>query len=71
MTWKSRDEPWYRTEVRYCDVTGQLLPQRYWSFEYEGRTYDVMDERCEAILRGYLARRRQEHAAPDSPPPAD
>jgi hypothetical protein len=44
--------------VRYCDVTGQLLPRRYWTFDHDGRSYDVMDEHCEAILRDYLAPRR-------------
>ena len=48
MAWVVRNEPWHRTDVRYCDVTGQLLPRRYWTFEYEGRRYDVMDERCDA-----------------------
>jgi hypothetical protein len=70
MAWKVRDEAWHRTDVRYCDVTGQLLPKRYWSFDYEGRTYDVMDERCEAILRGYLAHRQHSHAGSETEPPA-
>jgi hypothetical protein len=58
MAWITRNEPWHHTGVRYCDVTGQLLPRRYWTFEHGGRTYDVMDEHCEAILRNYVVRRR-------------
>ena len=68
MAWITRNEPWHRTGVRYCDVTGQLLPRRYWTFEFEGRTYDVMDEHCEAILRNYVAPRRASGGTVSAPP---
>jgi hypothetical protein len=68
MAWITRNEPWHRTGVRYCDVTGQLLPRRYWTFEFEGRTYDVMDEHCEAILPNSVAPRRASGGTVSAPP---
>ena len=57
MAWVVRDEPWYRVDVQYCEVTGQLLPRRYWAFEYEGRVVRARDERCEALFRQYVVPR--------------
>jgi len=37
MPWAERQEPWYRIDVEYCAVMGQLLLRRYWEFEHEGR----------------------------------
>jgi hypothetical protein len=54
MAWVERDEPWYRTAVQYCEVTGQLLPRRYWVFEYESVEYRVRDPHCEELFRRYL-----------------
>ena len=63
MPWVERHEPWHRTEVAYCEVTGQLLPRRYWSFEHEGREIKARDPRCEELFREYiLARRRPDDA---------
>ena len=64
MTWVERDEPWNRISVRYCDVTGQLLPRRYWLFEHDGRRLHVRDPHCEELYRTYVLARRQ------SPEPA-
>jgi hypothetical protein len=57
MPWVERDEPWYRTEVAYCEVTGKLLPRRYWEFEHDGRVVKTCDPRYERLYREYLARR--------------
>lgn len=43
MRWIERDEPWHRTQVDYCEVTGQLLPRRYWQFTHDGVVYRVRD----------------------------
>jgi len=58
MSWVERDESWSRISVRYCDVTGQLLPRRYWCFEDEGRAYHVCDPHCEELYRTYVVPRR-------------
>jgi hypothetical protein len=55
MTWVERDEPWHRTEVAYCEVTGQLLPRRYWEFEADGRVLRARDPHCEELYRRYLS----------------
>ncbi len=58
MTWVERHEPWHRTEVAYCEVTGQLLPRRYWSFEVDGRELKARDEKAEELYRRYVLPRR-------------
>lgn len=58
MAWVEIRQPWHRTEVDYCDVTGQLLPRRYWTFEYEGRTLKVCDPRAEGLFHRYVVPRR-------------
>ncbi len=60
MPWVERDQPWYRTQVDYCEVTGQLLPRRYWQFEHDGVEYRVRDPSCEELFRHYLASRRRD-----------
>ena len=57
MPWVERDEPWYRTEVEYCEVTGQLLPRRYWAFEDDGRVVKACDPRYERLFHEYVAKR--------------
>lgn len=54
MAWIDRDEPWHRTQVDYCDVTGQLLPRRYWQFTWDGVAYRVRDPGCEELFRRYV-----------------
>ena len=49
MTWVDRDVPWNELTVEYCDVTGQILPRRYWSFEVDGREIRAADQRHEAL----------------------
>ena len=63
MAWVERREPWYRVEVQYCEVTGQLLPRRYWEFEHEGSVIRARDPHCEALFREYLVPRRKEPGA--------
>src|SRR5205823_319326 len=57
VPWAVREEAWYRIEVQYCEVTGQLLPRRYWEFEYEGRVIKACDPRCEALFHEYVVNR--------------
>jgi hypothetical protein len=59
MTWVSREEPWHRTDVAYCEVTGQLLPRRHWQFEVDGRVMRARDPHCEELYRRYLAPRKR------------
>lgn len=70
MPWQTRNDPWQSTGVRYCDVTGQLLPQRHWTFEHDGRTYDVTNQRCETIFREYVLARRTATGQGGAEPPA-
>jgi hypothetical protein len=57
MPWVERDEPWYQTEVEYCQVTGQLLPRRYWTFEVNGNVVKTCHPRYERLYHEHLARR--------------
>ena len=59
MPWVEREEPWHRTEVAYCEVTGQLLPRRYWLFEVDGRELKARDPHAEELYRRYVLRRPQ------------
>jgi hypothetical protein len=54
VPWVEREIPWHHVQVEYCDVTGQLLPRRYWSFEAAGRTLRTTDPRYEALYREHL-----------------
>jgi hypothetical protein len=58
MTWVQREIPWNRTDVSYCEVTGQLLPRRYWEFHDDGRVIRARDPHCEELYHRYLADRR-------------
>lgn len=64
MPWIERDIPWHQVHVEYCDVTGQLLPRRYWSFEAGGQTLRTTDPRYEALYRERLAAAEPEASAP-------
>lgn len=55
MSWVTRDEAWHRTQVAYCDVTGQLLPRRYWEFEAGGQVLRSRDPHCEELYWRYLS----------------
>jgi hypothetical protein len=57
VTWVDRDESWNQISVRYCDVTGQLLPRRYWYFRDDGREFHVRDPHCEELYRTYIVAR--------------
>jgi hypothetical protein len=59
MSWVERERPWYRTDVVYCDVTGQLLPRRYWEFKVGERVLRVRDPHCEELYRRYMAPREK------------
>lgn len=70
MSWVQRETSWHRTEVAYCEVTGQLLPTRYWSFEADGRTIRARDPHCEEIYLRYLARPGHAASAAEDDAPA-
>jgi hypothetical protein len=55
MSWVVREPSWHQTQVAYCEVTGQLLPPRYWRFEDEGRVIAARDPHCEEVYRRYLS----------------
>ena len=57
MSWVNRDEPWYRTEVEYCEVTGQLLPRRYWTFEVDENVVKTCHPRYERLYLEYVTKR--------------
>jgi hypothetical protein len=63
MTWVRTDTSWHRTEVAYCEVTGQLLAPRHWEFEDAGRVIRARDEHCEEIYWRFVAG-REGRAAP-------
>ena len=67
MPWVDREEVWHRVEVAYCEVTGQLLPKRYWAFEHGGRTIRARDPHCEELYRWYVAPRAAAHQSATAP----
>lgn len=56
MPWIEREIPWNQLTVEYCDVTGQLLPRRYWQFEADGREWRVADPRHEQLYWRHVHR---------------
>jgi hypothetical protein len=54
VPWVERDVSWHDLAVEYCEVTGQLLPRRYWSFEVDGREVRAAHERYERLYRVYV-----------------
>jgi hypothetical protein len=54
VPWVERTTAWNDLSVEYCDVTGQLLPQRYWSFEVDGEKLRTVDPRYETLYREYV-----------------
>lgn len=54
MPWVEREVPWNDLSVEYCDVTGQLLPRSYWSFEVDGREVKAAHPRYEKLYREYV-----------------
>lgn len=72
MPWVEREVPWNDLSVEYCEVTGQLLPRRYWRFEVDDREVRCAHPRYERIYREYVlpretARSRERRASHASP----
>ena len=63
MAWHELNKNWHDTTVDYCDVCGNLLIARYWSFGEPdgGETRRCCDETCERLF--YRLRRLEESAA--------
>lgn len=62
MTWHDLKKNWHDTTVDYCDVCGNLLIARYWSFtEPDGDGLRrCCDESCERVF--HRLRRLEESA---------
>ena len=60
MAWHELDKSWHDTTVDYCDVCGNLLIARYWSFVEPagGEMRRCCDESCERLF--YRLRRINE-----------
>lgn len=54
MPWAEREVPWNDLSVEYCEVTGQLLPRRYWSFEVDGCEVRCGHPRYEHLYYEYV-----------------
>ena len=54
MAWVDRDVAWHDLAVEYCEVTGQLLPRRYWSFRADGRVLKAAHPRYERLFVEYV-----------------
>lgn len=54
MAWVDREVAWHELAVEYCEVTGQLLPKRYWSFDVDGRVLKAAHPRYERLYREYV-----------------
>ena len=44
--------------MQYCEVTGQLLPRRYWSLEHAGREIRSRDPHAEELFREFVLPRK-------------
>jgi hypothetical protein len=59
MAWRELNKTWHDTTVDYCDVCGNLLIRRYWSFDgADGEAVRACrrdDERLYHTLRRYRA----------------
>lgn len=57
MTWQELETSWHDTDVVHCDVCGNLIIRRYWSFTTtDGRQLRACredDERLFERLRGH------------------
>ena len=54
MAWVDREVAWHDLAVEYCEVTGQLLPRRYWSFDVDGRVLRAAHPRYERLYLEYV-----------------
>lgn len=64
MTWTTLTKSWHDTSVDYCDVCGNLLINRYWSFVGPvGTTLRVCREDDEE-LAAWLHQQRAAHQPP-------
>ena len=63
MAWHELKKNWHDTTVDYCDVCGNLLITRYWSFTEPdgGQPRRCCDETCERLF--HRLRRLEESAA--------
>lgn len=63
MAWHELSKSWHDTTVEYCDVCGNLLIARFWSFTEpdRGKTLRCCDETCERLF--HRLRRLEESAA--------
>ena len=72
MPWVERTELWHRTETQYCQVTGQLLPRRYWLFGCTGNRDHGSGEGCQQprLAHGlrFCTRPRDSSSAATRPP---
>jgi hypothetical protein len=51
VAWQKLNKTWQDTTVDYCDVCGNLLIVRYWSFtDEQGREFRSCDPSCERLL---------------------
>lgn len=60
MPWVDREFDWHDLSVDYCEVTGQLLPRRYWSFEVDGREVRCAHPRYEELYLDYVLPREEQ-----------
>lgn len=60
MPWVDREFDWHDLSVDYCEVTGQLLPRRYWSFEVDGREVRCAHPRYEKLYLDYVLPREEQ-----------
>lgn len=58
MAWVEREVSWHDLAVEYCDVTGQLLPRRYWVFEVDGHEVRAAHPRYERLYLDHVRPRR-------------
>ena len=66
MAWIERNVSWHDLTVEYCEVTGQLLPKRYWSFEVDGRVLKAAHPRFEQLYVEYVLPRAAARAQESS-----
>jgi hypothetical protein len=51
--WEEKKTPWYDQTAVYCELSGMLIPRRYWVAEIEGRRHIFAGPEYEELYRTY------------------
>jgi hypothetical protein len=52
-TWRDINAAWYKLQLVYCDLCGQIIPRRLWVAEVDGADRTFCSPSCEHLYRTY------------------